>query len=152
MVAHPESGRAALSKGLLTMAQDFAKKNVAIFKELISESTPLLGIEPSAILSFRDEYPRLVTKQDQATAKQLAKNTFLIDEFLAAEINKGNISPSQFTDTPKKILLHGHCHQKALASVEPTAWILSLPSNYSCLLYTSPSPRDKRQSRMPSSA
>jgi len=130
IVTHPESGRAALSKGLLTMAQDFAKKNVAIFKDLISEDTPLLGIEPSAILSFRDEYPRLVAEQDRAAAKKLAKNTFLIDEFLAAEINKGNITANQFTDQAKHILLHGHCHQKALASVQPTAWMLSLPTNY----------------------
>ena len=130
MIAHSESGRAALSKGLLTMAQDYAKKNIAIFKKLISEDTPLLGIEPSAILSFRDEYPRLVAETERPAAKQVANNTFLIDEFLAAEIHKGNIRPEQFTDQPKHILLHGHCHQKALASVESTAWLLSLPTNY----------------------
>ncbi len=131
MVQHPESGRAAISKGLLPMAKDYAIKNVSIFKQLVTEKIPLIGIEPSAILSFRDEYPRLVSKAEQAAAKQLAQHTFLIDEFLAAEFQKGNIDASPFTKASKQILLHGHCHQKALASVNPTAWILSIPKNYS---------------------
>ena len=131
MVKHPESGRAAISKGLLPMAKEYAIKNVSLFKELISETTPLIGIEPSAILSFRDEYSRLVAKGEQSAAKELANHTFLIDEFLASEFQKGNISADQFTTTTQHILLHGHCHQKALASVNPTAWILSIPKNYS---------------------
>ena len=130
MVTHPESGRAAISKGLLQQAQSCAKQNVEIFKNLITKNTPLIGIEPSAILSFRDEYPKLVSKTQQVTAQQLAQNTFLIDEFLTSEIKAGNITPNQFTSEPKQIHLHGHCHQKALSSVEDTAWLLSLPENY----------------------
>ena len=52
----------AISKGLLLRAKKMANSNVRIFKDLINEDTPLLGIEPSAILSFRDEYPKLVDK------------------------------------------------------------------------------------------
>ncbi|MEM0994313.1 MAG: FAD-linked oxidase C-terminal domain-containing protein, partial [Bacteroidota bacterium] len=130
MVKHPESGRTHLSKGLLKQAQRLAQQNVAIFKEIISEANPLLGIEPSAILSFRDEYPRLVAKEEQAAAKALGQYALLIDEFLAKEVEIGNISPAQFTKEAKSILLHGHCHQKALASVSPTAFLLSLPENY----------------------
>ncbi|MBP6826563.1 MAG: FAD-binding protein [Saprospiraceae bacterium] len=130
MPAHPESGRAALSKGLLLKARDLAIQNVDIFKNLASENTPLIGIEPSAILTFRDEYPRLVPEKDKETAKTLGQNALLIDEFLAREIQQGRITADAFTKAKKKVLLHGHCHQKALSSVDPTAWILGLPENY----------------------
>ena len=130
MPAHPESGRAALSKGLLLKARDLAIQNVDIFKHLATENTPLIGIEPSAILTFRDEYPRLVPEQDKETAKALGQNALLIDEFLAREIQQGRITADAFTKAKKKVLLHGHCHQKALSSVDPTAWILGLPENY----------------------
>ena len=130
MVEHEESGRAAMSKGLLKMAQKFAKANVEIFKSIITAETPLLGIEPSAILSFRDEYPRLVDKSEQEAAHNLGKNVLLIDEFLAREIEKGNITAAQFTDKKQHVKLHGHCHQKALSSIEKTAFILGLLENF----------------------
>ncbi len=130
MVEHPESGRAYLSKGLLLEAQELAKKNVAIFKELISDETPLLGIEPSAILGFRDEYPKLVEEKERSTAKKLAKNVFLVTEFINNEMINGKITIEQFTEEKRHILLHGHCHQKALTSIEPTVWALSLPKNH----------------------
>ena len=131
IVDHPESGRAALSKGLLPMAQKVAIENVAIFSKLISSTTPLIGIEPSAILSFRDEYPRLVAEKDRVKAKALSKNVLLIDEFITQEIELGNITSEQFTKEKRQILLHGHCHQKALSSVNHSAWLLGLPENYS---------------------
>jgi len=131
LIQHPESGRAALSKGLLPMAQKVAIENVTIFSALVSQEVPLVGIEPSAILSFRDEYPRLVAAEDRTKAKALAKNTFTIEEFLANEIKQGNISSKQFSKGEKHILVHGHCHQKALSSVEHSAWLLGLPENYS---------------------
>ncbi len=127
---HEESGRAALSKGLLPMAQAFANKNVELLKDIVSANTPLIGIEPSAILSFRDEYPRLVDKKLKSAALELKKHIFLIDEFLKKEVEKGNITSEQFTQAERKILLHGHCHQKALSNVSDTAWLLSLPQNY----------------------
>ena len=65
------------------------------------------------------------------SARQLAKNVFLIDEFIAGEIEKGNISAAQFTKEIRKIQLHGHCQQKALSSVAPSIKLLSLPENYS---------------------
>jgi len=131
MVAHEESGRTALSKGLLLDAQKYAQKNVAIFKEIISADVLLLGLEPSAILTFRDEYPRLVKEKNRAAANELGKHALLIDEFIAQEIQNGNVTSDQFSNDSKKILLHGHCHQKALSDVQHTAWLLSLPKNYS---------------------
>ncbi|MBN2669376.1 MAG: FAD-binding protein [Bacteroidales bacterium] len=127
---HVESGRTYLSKGLLRKAQSLAIRNVELLKDKINEQTPLLGIEPSAILSFRDEYPELVGGNIKQAAQQLATNALLIDEFLAQEIKKGNIKQEQFTEAALSIKLHGHCQQKAVASTEATKQILSFPLNY----------------------
>ncbi|MCD2258969.1 FAD-binding and (Fe-S)-binding domain-containing protein [Psychroserpens luteolus] len=128
IIEHHESGRAFLSKGLLDQAKGFANKNVSLFKELISEDTPLVGIEPSAILTFKDEYLRLA--DDKESAEHLAKHTFLIEEFIQQEIKLGNISSDQFTLEHKTIKFHGHCHQKALANQMSSFAALNLPKNY----------------------
>ncbi|MCP3930101.1 MAG: FAD-binding protein [Bacteroidetes bacterium] len=130
LIDHPDSGRAHFSKGMLTQAQKLAKANVTLFKNLISENKPLVGLEPSAILGFRDEYPRLVEKEDIEAAKKLGGNALIIEEFLYREMQKGNITSAQFTKEKKHILLHGHCHQKSLSSADYSAWILGLPENY----------------------
>jgi FAD/FMN-containing dehydrogenase/Fe-S oxidoreductase len=127
---HVESGRTYISKGLLRKAKKLANKNVALLSELISDSVPLIGIEPSAILTFRDEYPDLVDKNLQEKAKSLAKNALLFDEFLAKEIENKNIDADLFTSNSKVIWLHGHCHQKVTASTLPTKKMLELPANY----------------------
>lgn len=131
LIDHKESGRAYISKGFLKHAQNIAKDNVSLFSELISDEIPLLGIEPSAILSFRDEYLNLVSEIDKPKALNLSKNVFLIDEFIANEIDKENIVESQFNQDTKEIVLHGHCHQKALSSTNYTVKLLNLPHNYS---------------------
>lgn len=127
---HVESGRTAMSKGMLKEAKKMARKNVGLLKDIVTEESPLVGIEPSCILSFRDEYPDLVGDDWREEASSLGKNCLLYDEFIVREIRKGNIRPEQFTRKPLKILLHGHCHQKSLASVEPSKIMLSLPVNY----------------------
>ena len=123
-----ESGRALISKGLLEEAKEVANKNIALYKTCISEKTPLVGIEPSAILSFKDEYLRL--GDDQHSAKQIASHTYLIEEFLQKEIQLGNISQDQFTDAKATIKYHGHCHQKALSNQKSSFDVLNLPRNY----------------------
>ena len=125
-----ESGRAWLSKGLLRKAQKIANQNIELLGAVVTADIPLIGIEPSAILTFRDEYPDLAYDQNLVAAKALAKNAFLIDEFIANEITKGNIQKEAFTKNAKLIKLHGHCQQKAIASVAPTQSILSFPENY----------------------
>jgi Fe-S oxidoreductase len=127
---HEESGRAWVSKGLIRQAQKIANKNVLLLKDIITEKTPLIGIEPSAILSFRDEYPDLVNDENLDAAKSLAKNSFYIDEFIAREIEKGNISKEQFTKEKKLIKLHGHCQQKSVSNLSDSVKALSLPENY----------------------
>jgi len=127
---HEESGRTFLSKGFVKKAKIIANRNVSLLADIISEEKPLIGIEPSAILTFRDEYPELVDKPLLAKAENLAKNCLMIDEFLQKEINSGRIKKAQFTKEKKHIKLHGHCHQKSLASTAPTLQILSFPENY----------------------
>jgi Fe-S oxidoreductase len=127
---HADSGRAQFSKGLVREARDLAIRNVELLADLVTDEAPLVGIEPSAILSFRDEYPDLVPDRLEAAARRLAGQTWLIDEFLAHSAAAGAIGPADFDDTPRRILLHGHCHQKALSTVEHTATILRLPRNH----------------------
>ncbi|MCL4138313.1 UNVERIFIED_CONTAM: hypothetical protein GTU68_053451 [Idotea baltica] len=128
VIKHEESGRAFISKGLLKDAKAVANKNVSIFKDLISTDTPLIGIEPSAILTFKDEYLKLA--EDKPSAVQIATNTYLIEEFIQQEIKRGHISASQFTEESKTIKFHGHCHQKALSNQLSSFDILNLPKNY----------------------
>ncbi|MBB6502718.1 FAD-binding and (Fe-S)-binding domain-containing protein [Pedobacter cryoconitis] len=127
---HVESGRAWLSKGLLHKAKKIAQYNVFLLDPLITEQTPLVGVEPSAILSFRDEYVDLVDEPQLDPARKLAKNALLIDEFIAREIKNGNITREQFTLESKEIRLHGHCQQKAWSALTFSEQILSFPENY----------------------
>jgi FAD/FMN-containing dehydrogenase/Fe-S oxidoreductase len=127
---HEESGRTWLSKGLVRRAREIANQNIRLLQSLISEETPLIGIEPSAILTFRDEYPDLADDSLLPGAATLAKNSYLIDDFLAREIDHGHIRPEQFTTESRTVLLHGHCQQKALTSVSGSVKVLSLPINY----------------------
>jgi len=125
-----QSGRTYLSKGLVKKAQKIINKNIDILYGKISENIPLIGIEPSAILTFRDEAIDLAFDKNKEKAKQISKNCFLIEEFLANEIDKGKITSSQFTKDKQNIKLHGHCYQKALSSTKFTIKILSLPDNF----------------------
>ncbi|NCA75138.1 MAG: FAD-binding oxidoreductase [Alphaproteobacteria bacterium] len=144
---HEDSGRTFLSKGLIRKSKKLANANVLKLKDLITADTPLIGIEPSAILTFRDEYPDLVDPELKEAALNLAKHAVMFDEFVVNEVQNvkckmqnANIKfkdhslnhsfTDLFTDKPLKLLLHGHCHQKALASVETTKKMLSIPVNY----------------------
>jgi len=134
---HRESGRSAISKGLLNRARDVAEFNVRFFADLISEEVPMVGIEPSAILTFRDEYPDLLRGELQQKAHAIAPFCLTIEEFIARERDGGRISDNSFNDVTKKVLLHGHCHQKALSSLVPSKKMLTLPRNYSVSLIPS---------------
>lgn len=128
IIENSESGRAYISKGLLEQAKKVANLNIAKYKEIITNEVPLIGIEPSAILTFKDEYIKLA--DDVVSAKKIAKNTFLIEEFISNEIAIGNIKSSQFTKESKVIKFHGHCHQKAQSNQIHSFNVLNLPENY----------------------
>lgn len=129
--AHKPSGRTWLSKGLIRKAKEIAENNVLLLKDLVSAEKPLIGIEPSAILAFRDEYPELVSEHLRADAAKLSENALLFEEFFVREIEKGAITETMFGEAQKEILLHGHCQQKAVASTEPLKRMLSFPRNFS---------------------
>jgi len=135
IIDHLDSARALLSKGFLKEAQSIINKNIAYLHENISASIPILGIEPSAILGFRDEYLRLA--KDHKIASKISKQCFIIEEFLASEIQLGNIKSSQFSSEKKIIKIHNHCHQKALSNQKVTFDILNLPLNYKPTIITS---------------
>jgi Fe-S oxidoreductase len=136
---------------LIRKAKRLANSNVGKLKNLITENNPLIGIEPSAILTFRDEYPELVNPEFKEAAWELAKNCLMFDEFISRQSAVGSLQSKEespvfaseakqqhpassiqhlFTTEHRSIKLHGHCHQKALASVEPTLRMLSIPKNY----------------------
>lgn len=123
-----ESGRTYLSKGFLKQAKELVAKNLEGLRGFLDRGLPIVGLEPSAILSFRDEYQRL--HPDRELLGKLAAASFLIDEFLAAEIGAGTITPDRFTQEKRTIKIHTHCHQKALSNQKVTFDMLNLPVNY----------------------
>jgi FAD/FMN-containing dehydrogenase/Fe-S oxidoreductase len=127
---HADSGRAYLSKGMLDQAKALAESNVSSLQSVISADTPLIGIEPSAILSFRDEYPSLVNDELKHAATELSKHVYLFEEWFHTEIRNGNIKQESFTQATKQVSLHGHCHQKALSSMAVASEVTGFPANY----------------------
>jgi FAD/FMN-containing dehydrogenase/Fe-S oxidoreductase len=128
---HQVSARTYLSKGLIRTARKTIRMNIEALSGFISEEVPLVGIEPSAILGFRDEYPELAGSDLKTSAEKLATRSFMIDEFIAQEFRAGRIDRSLFTEDKIKVILHAHCQQKAIASSASTIEMLSIPLNYS---------------------
>jgi FAD/FMN-containing dehydrogenase/Fe-S oxidoreductase len=127
---HEESGRTHLSKGLVKRAKSIAAKNVEQLSFIADGPYYLIGLEPSAILTFRDEYVDLVPPELKPKAKALAGKVMLFEEFMAAEMDAGRISKERFKKAHRKVIIHGHCHQKALSSVSYIKKVLSFPENY----------------------
>lgn len=134
-IQHQQSGRAFISKGFLEHAKKVTNINIDVFSKIITNNIPLIGLEPSAILSFRDEYLRLANNKQKA--QQLAKNVLTIDEFLAQEIQNRNIISKQFTTEKKEVKVHVHCHQKALSSAHDTFTMLNIPTNFKVTIINS---------------
>jgi Fe-S oxidoreductase len=128
---HKVSARTFLSKGLIRTARETIRKNIKALSGIISDEVPLVGIEPSAILGFRDEYPELAGYDLKESAEKIAINSFMVDEFIAKEFRARRIDRNSFVDTKANILLHAHCQQKAVASSASTIEMLSIPVNYS---------------------
>jgi FAD/FMN-containing dehydrogenase/Fe-S oxidoreductase len=124
------TGRSFISKGMLIEAKALANANVEQLGDLISKEHPLIGIEPSAILTFRDEIPSLVDADKREQAEKLKPNCLLIDEFITREYKAGKISADSFHGKQQKILLHGHCHQKSIAGLTSTRIALTIPAQY----------------------
>jgi FAD/FMN-containing dehydrogenase/Fe-S oxidoreductase len=123
-----ESGRAYISKGFLEEAKKCAEINISKYGKVINNKSPLIGIEPSAIYTFKDEYLKLSHQKKEAN--KLAKNCHLIDSFISDEIKIGNIKSESFHFETKNIKIHSHCYQKALGSGSDTFKMLNIPVNY----------------------
>ena len=128
---HGVSARTFLSKGLVRTAKKIIRKNIQALQGMINDELPLVGIEPSAILGFRDEYPELAGSDLKSSAEKIGANCYMVDEFIVKEFRAGRIDSSRFVDDKISILLHGHCQQKAIASTVSTIEMLSIPVNYS---------------------
>lgn len=125
-----ESGRAKISKGFLESAKTIAEQQVEKMNQFVKGELSLVGIEPSAILSFRDEYPDLLRGELKEKAKKLAESVFTIEEFLHLEFQKERISRDLFTDSEKVIKYHGHCQQKIICGTDAAKSVLDIPINF----------------------
>ena len=110
-------------------------ENLDKLEPFLNENLPIIGLEPSAVLSFRDEYKRL--SKNKSLLEKLEQSSFLIEEFLAEEIKKENILAASFTDEAKTIKIHNHCHQKALSNQKVSFDVLNLPKNYKVTIISS---------------
>ena len=128
---HSLSARTFISKGLIRRASKIVNRNILALEGIINEKMPLVGIEPSAILGFRDEYPELAAPELREKAHSVAVNSFMLDEFIVREYKSGKISRESFSEDSLEIILHAHCQQKAVASSVSTIEMLSIPKRYS---------------------
>jgi Fe-S oxidoreductase len=113
-------GRPMISKGMLSVAKENAAWNVNQLATHAEKGTPIVGLEPSCLLTLRDEYPEFLRTE---AAKKVAANSFLLEEFVMREQGAGKLN-LDFSHNGKKALLHGHCHQKALVGTAPTVAML----------------------------
>ncbi|MBW6478799.1 MAG: FAD-binding protein [Bacteroidales bacterium] len=125
-----ESGRAGLSKGFLKKVAKLANANIEILQPWIDKKIPVVGIEPSAILSLRDEYKDLCSEENREKAEILTRFVYIIDEFICQQSDQNKIDRKIFKSEKQRIYLHGHCHQKALSSVNYTLKMLSIPQGF----------------------
>jgi len=125
------SARTYISKGFLRKAKKLITKNICVLGPLVDEDRPLVGIEPSAILGFRDEFPDLAGDDLRPEALRLAQHTYTLEEFIAREFREGRIKRGMFTDEPADVLVHVHCQEKAIATSTPVLAALGIPANYS---------------------
>jgi FAD/FMN-containing dehydrogenase/Fe-S oxidoreductase len=120
-------GRPLISKGLLRQARTQAKKNLDLIKPFVRRGIPIVGLEPSCVTAYRDDYLDLVPG---ARSEAVSGQVRMIDEFLAKAWTSGQIDPKRaFMSNSVPILLHGHCQQKAVLGTSPTKAVLEWLSN-----------------------
>ena len=119
-------GRPMISKGMLDQARELARSNMAGLYDYARQGIPIVGCEPSCLLTLRDEYPEFVPEEQ---ARVVAENSFLIDEFLAKAKSDDRLDLT-FKDVEKRVLFHGHCHQKAMVGTEHSLAALRLVPGY----------------------
>ncbi len=121
-------GRPLLSKGLITEAQEGALAAVDVLYPYAEQGLPIVGLEPSCILTFRDEF--LAMLPGDLRARRLAAMTLTFEEYVARLAEEGTLDTVAWADRTRDVLLHGHCHQKALVGTGPAERCLGLPPHY----------------------
>ncbi len=124
---HRCCGRPMISKGLVRQARAAARSTVDCLAPYAEAGIPIVGLEPSCILSLRDEYLYLLPGDEKAAL--VARHAELFEEFIARTDEEEGLT-DLFTEDRAQVLLHGHCHQKALVGLAPSHRALSVPSNY----------------------
>ncbi len=122
-------GRPALSKGLLPTARKQAYQLIKQLESYAKNHLPIIGLEPSCLLTLRDDYTALIKAEgeDEQRIKHLLSQCLTLDEFLAQLAEKANFR-EYFKNDHKTVKVHGHCYQKALVSMKPTLKVLqSIP-------------------------
>jgi FAD/FMN-containing dehydrogenase/Fe-S oxidoreductase len=132
-VVYAASGRAYFSKSMLPEAKECAEEILRKLKPYVEEKIPIVGLEPSGILGFRDEFKRLFVNEKKSLADKLSSLSFTFEEFVAAQMKSGRIRQEEFTDDSCAIEVHVHCHQKALSGPAFSLEILNFPPNYSAV-------------------
>jgi Fe-S oxidoreductase len=129
-VSHSASARTYISKGFLRRAKKLIIKNIDTFGPLVSPDRPLVGIEPSAILGFRDEFPDLAGEDRREKALKLASSTYTLEEFIVREFRSGRITSDKFITDAADVMVHVHCQEKAITTSAPVIGALSIPAGY----------------------
>jgi Fe-S oxidoreductase len=124
---HQGDGRPYISKGLVKEAKQMADETLSILVPLAEQGIPIVGLEPSSLLSLRDDYFFLLP--DDPRVPLVAEHAYTFEEFVARLADDKQLDLT-FTEEPRHILLHGHCHQKALVGTGPAIRALTLPPNY----------------------
>ena len=115
-------GRTFLSAGLVEEARTEARRLIAAAAPFLARGVPIVGLEPSCLLTLRDEFHAMLPG---AEAERLASRALLFEEFLAGEAAAGRI-PSRIAECDGRVLLHGHCHQKAFGAMDAVRGALAL--------------------------
>jgi Fe-S oxidoreductase len=124
------SARAYFSKAMLDQAKSCATSTLRKLSPYVQGGIPIVGLEPSAILGFRDEFTRLFSGADREEAEKLSGLAKTFEEFVADEMDSGRLDQDMFTDEYREVQVHVHCHQKALSHPLFSLKILNFPRNY----------------------
>jgi len=114
-----QSGRTHLSKGFVKDAKKITTKNIRLLSPYTHKGIPIIGQEPSEILTLRDEYLDLCDESDLNDAKSIAGSTFMFEEFILQHLNHYPEHVDYFVAGKKEVHVHGHCHAKALVGMKP---------------------------------
>lgn len=115
-----EAGRTQLSKGFLRKAKKIAEKNISLLSTYTEKNIPIVGLEPSELLTLRDEYLDLVNADLMKKAESVANQSFMFEEFINKHLLEHQDHIELFKQSGEDVLVHGHCHAKSQVGVEPT--------------------------------